>query len=75
MYDDTTHGRLCSTKAVIAGHATVGPQTLVFRYFAVNGGGGNRPFRTYNPNQSDDGRLAQTQSVHTVWEIDGADLR
>lgn len=55
--------------AVISGHSTTGPQTLTFRYYAVNGDTGNRPFVNYNPNASDDARLAQTCSVYTVWEI------
>lgn len=70
MYEQNIHSKIYSTKAIVAGHATTGPQTLVFRYFTQSGAGGNRPFQVYNPNASDDNRMGQTQSVYTVWEIE-----
>lgn len=70
MYEANVHAKAFPTKAIISGHTTTGPQTLVFRYFCPNGDGGNRPFAVYNPNGSDDGRLGQTRSIYTVWEIE-----
>lgn len=70
MYAVGTHGKVYPTRAIIAGHATTGPQTLVFRYFTQDGSNGNMPFTVYNPNQSDDARIGQTSSVYVVWEIE-----
>ncbi|MBI5493785.1 MAG: hypothetical protein HY904_02095 [Deltaproteobacteria bacterium] len=64
------HSRIYPTTVVLSGHTTTGPQTLVFRYYAANGGTGERPFNVYNPSATDDTRLAQTQSVYRVWEIE-----
>jgi hypothetical protein len=72
FYDEGDHSKLFPSSAWITGHTTTGPQTLVFRYFTANGGGGNKPFVTYNPNGTDDARLAQTRSVYRVWEIEPA---
>jgi hypothetical protein len=69
MYGQTAYSKIYSTSAVISGHTTTGAQTLEFRYYAANGGGGNRPFQVYNPNGADEGRMAQTQSVYVVWEL------
>lgn len=35
MYGQTVYSKIYSTSAVIAGHATTGPQTMVFRYFKI----------------------------------------
>ena len=70
MYTPDDHGKVFPTSAVITGHTTTGSQTMVFRYFTQNGGGGNMPFTVYNPNSTDDARLGQTKSVYTVWEIE-----
>jgi hypothetical protein len=70
MYEANVHSKLFPTKVIISGHATTGPQTLVFRFFAANASGGERPFNVYNPNGADDARLGQTQSVYTVTEIE-----
>jgi hypothetical protein len=43
---------------------------MKFRYFVINTDCGSRPFLIYNPNASEDPRLAQTQSVYTIWEIE-----
>ena len=68
-YQNNTLGRVLSTSAAIVGHTTTGAQTMVFRYYSVNSGS-NMPFRVYNPNASDDPRLAQTSSVFTVTEVE-----
>ena len=68
-YQNNVNGRVVSTSAVIVGHTTTGSQTMVFRYYSVNSGN-NMPFQVYNPNASDDPRLAQTSSVFTVTEVE-----
>lgn len=70
QYTADPHAKTFPTRAVITGHTTTGPQTMVFRYFCPNNDTGNRPFAIYNPNSSDDGRLGQTRSIYTVWEIE-----
>lgn len=57
------------TQAVISGHTTTGPQTMVYRWYAQWADVTN-PIKIYNPNTADDGRLGQTQSIYTVWEIE-----
>lgn len=69
QYDENIYAKIYMTKAIIAGHVVTGPQTLVFRYFTANNATAS-PFQVYNPNAADDARLAQTQSVYTVWEIE-----
>ena len=68
-YQNNTLGRVLSTAAVISGHTTTGSQTMVFRYYSVNGTT-NKPFDVYNPNASDDPRLAQTSSLFSVTEVE-----
>ena len=68
-YGNNTHGRVISTSALIVGHTTTGSQTMVFRYYSVNSGQ-NKPFQIYNPNATDDARLAQSSSVFTVTEVE-----
>lgn len=68
-YQNNVNGRVISTSAVITGHTTTGSQTMVFRYYAASGAG-NKPFQVYNPNATDDARLAQTQSVFIVTEVE-----
>ena len=68
-YQNNTHGRIFPTSAVIVGHTTTGSQTMVFRYYSVNSGQ-NKSFQIYNPNATDDSRLAQTTSVFTVTEVE-----
>ena len=68
-YQNNTLGRVLSTSAVISGHTTTGSQTMVFRYYSVNGSA-NKPFQVYNPNASDDARLAQSSSMFTVTEVE-----
>ena len=68
-YQNNVLGRVLSTSAAIVGHTTTGSQTMVFRYYSVNSGN-NMPFQVYNPNASDDPRLAQTSSVFTVTEVE-----
>lgn len=55
--------------AVIEGHTPTCVQAMVFRYFTNDAGGGNKPFVVYNPNSTDDTRLAQTCSMYVVTEI------
>jgi hypothetical protein len=72
MYDENNHSKIFSTSARIDTNLT-GTHNLVFRYFTNASGSGERPFVIYNPNSSDDNganRLAQTQSVYTIWEIE-----
>lgn len=68
MYDENPYGKTQPTSAVISGYATTGPQTMTFRYYSI-AASADRPFVVYNPNASDDTRLAQTCSTYTVWEI------
>ena len=68
-YQNNNEGRVVSTSALIVGHTTTGSQTMVFRYYSVNSGQ-NKPFQIYNPNASDDARLAQSSSVFTVTEVE-----
>ena len=68
-YQNNGLGRVLSTAAVISGHTTTGSQTMVFRYYAPNGSS-NKPFDVYNPNATDDARLAQTSSVFIVTEVE-----
>ena len=68
-YQNNTLGRVLSTAAVISGHTTTGSQTMVFRYYSVNSTT-NKPFDVYNPNASDDPRLAQTSSLFSVTEVE-----
>lgn len=70
MYDENNFGKLFPTTAVIAGHTTTGPQTLVFRFFNNNGSPGCIPFTIYNPNSIDDTRVGQTSSVYIIWEVE-----
>lgn len=70
MFDENNNGKTLPTQTIIAGHATTGVQTLVFRYFAVNNSSGEKPFLTYNPNSTDDARLAQTCSTYSVLEVE-----
>lgn len=70
MYGQTAHSKIYGTRVLMTGHTTTGVQDLVFRYFTQNGSGVDSPFLVYNPNSTDDGRLGQTQSVYTVWEIE-----
>jgi hypothetical protein len=58
------------TKAVIAGWTTTGPQPLTLRYFSSGAGSDGKPFLVYNPNNAEHPRLAQTQSVYVVTEIE-----
>ena len=68
-YQNNSLGRALSTSAVISGHTTTGSQTMVFRYYSVNGTT-NKPFQVYNPNATDDPRLAQTSSLFSVTEVE-----
>lgn len=63
------HGKVYPTMAVLDGHTTTGAQTMVFRYYSASGSIGDKPFVVYNPNATDDNRLAQTCSVFVVTEI------
>jgi hypothetical protein len=56
------------TTAYINNQPTVGPQLLQFKYIASGAGSAESPFNIYNPNNYDDTRLDQTQSVYVVWE-------
>ena len=69
-YQNNVNGRVVSTSAVIVGHTTTGSQTMVFRYYSANASGTDKPFQVYNPNATDDPRLAQTQSVFIVTEVE-----
>lgn len=71
MYSSSSnnHGRVFPTAAVLDGHTTTGNQTMIFRYFTMNGQTGDRPFVVYNPNTTDDVRLGQTCSIFIVTEI------
>lgn len=70
MYDDTPHGKVFPTAAVITGHTTTGAQTLTFRYRSNNGATGEQPYTVHNPNSTDDARLGQTCSVYWVTEVE-----
>ena len=69
MYDENPHSKVFPTQAIISGYATIGLQTITFRYYAADGSA-NRPFLVHNPNTTDDVRLAQTCSVYTVFEVE-----
>jgi hypothetical protein len=56
-------------QGTISGYTTTGLQIPTFRYFTQNSETCNAPFDVYNPNSTDDPRLAQTKSTYTVWEI------
>ena len=69
-YQNNVNGRVVSTSVVIVGHTTTGSQTMVFRYYSANGNTTDKPFQVYNPNATDDARLAQTSSLFIVTEVE-----
>ena len=69
-YTGQMHSIVGQTAAVISGHSTTGVQVMTFRYFTQDASPGSRPFNFYNPNGTDDSRLAQTRSVYLIWEME-----
>ncbi len=70
MYQNSLQSFSFPTTAWITGHTTTGAQNLVFRFYAVDGTTTNKPFNVYNPNATEDARLAQTKSTFIIWEIE-----
>jgi hypothetical protein len=67
-YDNTSHMRLMSGIGVFTGRAA-GSRSIEIGWRNANGGSGDRPFITMNPNASDDSRFYQMKSVVTVYEV------
>ncbi len=69
-YTGQFHSTTVPSLAIIEGHTTTGPQSIVMRYYSADGATTNKPYSVYNPNSTDDNRIGQTSSVFVIWEVE-----
>ena len=58
-----------SNEYLITGNTSTGSNTLDIKWTTYNNEAGNRPANVWNPNNSDEARLAQQFSTLNIWEI------